>query len=98
MAEDFSSIHPELINIAKLVPSFRYTRRTLPLIRLLFRLVFLLPKTHPAVRIERYWIQAGDAKSRIRLRVYKPQKASAPIPCWFGCMAVDMSLGPRIER
>ena len=80
MAENLSSIHPELINIAKAVPSFRYTRRTLPLIRLFFRLVFLLSKTHPSVRIEQYWIQASDTKSRIRLRLYKPRKASVPVP------------------
>jgi hypothetical protein len=54
MTEDLSSIHPELFNVAKKIPSFRYTRRSLPLIRLLFRLIFLLPKTHPAVRIEQY--------------------------------------------
>ena len=80
MTEDLSIIHPELFNVAKKIPSFRYTRRSLPLIRLLFRLVFLLPKTHPTVRIEQYTIQSGDAKNRIRLRVYKPQKVSAPIP------------------
>jgi len=34
MAENLSAIHPELINTAKMVPNFRYTRRTLPLIRL----------------------------------------------------------------
>ena len=80
LAENLSSIHPELINSAKMVPSFRYTRGSLPLIRLFFRLVFLLSKTHPGVQIEQYWIQASDTKSRVRLRVYKPQKASAPIP------------------
>ena len=80
MAENLSSIHPELINSAKMVPSFRYTRGSLPLIRLFFRLAFLLSKTHPGIRIEQYWIQASDTKSHVRLRVYKPQKATAPIP------------------
>ena len=80
MTENLSSIHPELIKIAKMVPNFRYTRASLPLIRLFFRLIFLLPKTHPGVRIEQYTIQASDTKNRIRLRVYKPQKASAPVP------------------
>jgi acetyl esterase/lipase len=80
MTDNLSSIHPELINTAKMMPNIRYTRASLPLIRLLFRLVFLLPKTHPGVQIEHYAIRAGDAKNRIRVRVYKPQKASAPIP------------------
>ena len=53
MTENLSSIHPELISIAKMMPDFRYTRASLPLIRLFFRLIFLLPKTHPGVRIER---------------------------------------------
>jgi len=79
MAENLSSIHPELINIAKMMPNFRYTRGSLSLIRLFFKLV-LWPKTYPGVRIEHYTIRDGDTKSRIRLRVYKPQKASAPIP------------------
>lgn len=80
MTEYLSSINSELINVAKMIPSFRYTSRSLPLIRLFFRLIFLLPKTHPGVRIEQHTIQGGDMKNRIRLRVYKPQKASAPIP------------------
>ncbi len=80
MTENICSIHPELINVAKKIPSFRYTRRSLPLIRMLFRLIFLLPKTHPAVQIEQHTIQGADPKSPIRLRVYKPKKASSPIP------------------
>lgn len=85
MTENPASIHPELINTAKRIPNLRYTRGSLRLVRLFFRLPFLLPKTHPDVRIEQHTIQAGDLKSRIHLRVYKPRKASASIPVllWF---------------
>ena len=80
MTDNLSSIHPELISIAKNMPNIRYTFASLPMIRLLFRLVFLLPKIHPGVQIEHFTIRADDTKNRIRLRLYKPQKASAPVP------------------
>lgn len=85
MPVDFSLIHPELVGTAKMVPSFRYTRRTLPIIRFFFGTVFLLPKIHPDIGVQTYRVPTGEAESRLRLRLYKPLKASGPIPVlvWF---------------
>jgi acetyl esterase/lipase len=85
MEIDSSAIHPELVSTAKMVPGFRYTPRSLALIRLLFGAVFLLPKKHPGVRVQTYRVRAGEANNRLRLRLYKPRKASGPLPVllWF---------------
>jgi acetyl esterase/lipase len=80
MTKKYSSIHPELQSIAKMMPALRFTKGNLPLMRLVFTLPFLFPKTHPDVRIEEHTIKSGDIKSRLRLRIYKPKNACVPLP------------------
>lgn len=79
MASDFSSIHPELVSVAKLLPQLTYTPRSYKFLRLLMWLAGR-PKTNPSVQIERHSIQSQDGTHHIRLRVYKPRTMAAPAP------------------
>ncbi len=85
MTIERSSIHPELQSIAKMMPAFRFNKSNLPLMRLVFTLPYLSPKTHPDVRIEEYTVQSGNMKSSLRLRVYKPKNTTTTVPVllWF---------------
>jgi acetyl esterase/lipase len=79
MASDFSSIHSELVKVAKLLPDLTYTPRSYRFLRLLMWLAGR-PKTNPSVQIERHLIPSQDGTHCIRLRVYKPRSMVAPAP------------------
>lgn len=79
MNNQFSKIHPELRRAAQRTPRFHFSRKNLWLINLFVR---LMPsrKSIPGIHVENRHIPGPDGRTRLRLRVYKPQTMSAPGP------------------
>jgi acetyl esterase/lipase len=79
MNNNFSKIHPALVQIAKRSPKFDFNKSNLWLMRILMSLMPLakIPKT---VLISNIFIPAGSGQTKIRLRVYKPKMATTPTP------------------
>jgi acetyl esterase/lipase len=75
----FSKIHPELQKIANKSPKFLFSQKNLWLIRLL---TSLMPasKTPEDILVENIFISGQDARTKIRLRIYKPRSIAAPTP------------------
>jgi acetyl esterase/lipase len=83
MKDKFSNVHPELQRAAKRVPPFSVNNKNLWLNRLLLRLM-PTPKT-PGVFVENVHIPGKDDRTRVRLRVYKPESVvpSTPVLVWL---------------
>ncbi len=77
MKPQISEVHPELQAAAKKFPPFGFNGWTLRLLRLLTNLV-PASKTLEDIRIENIFIPVADAKTTIRLRIYKPKLMSSP--------------------
>jgi acetyl esterase/lipase len=78
MKDKLSKIHPELRRAAKRFPAVSVSSKNLWLARLLVRLAPAL-KT-PGVFAENIHVPGRDDRTRIRLRVYKPESVAPPTP------------------
>jgi acetyl esterase/lipase len=78
MKDKFSRVHPELQRAARWAPAFTFSNRNLWLVRLLMPFV-PAPKT-PGVFVENIRIPADNDRTRIRLRVYRPESVAPPMP------------------
>jgi len=79
MNNKFSKIHPELLQAAKMTPSFAISKINLWLIRLLMSLI-PTPKTPEDILVENIFIPGQDDRTKIRLRIYKPKTIASPTP------------------
>jgi len=79
MKDEFSTIHPELQQIAKKSPSFAFSNKNLWLIQGLMNLM-PRPKTPEDVFVENIFIPGQDDRAKTRLRIYKPKSITAPTP------------------
>lgn len=79
MKDQFSKIHPELQQIAKKSPKFIFNHKNLWLINLLIALT-PASKAPDDIRVENVFIPGQDARTKIRLRIYKPKSVAAPTP------------------
>jgi len=79
MSNQFSKIHPELQQAAKMSPTFTASRKNLWFIR---SLMFLMPpqKIPNDILVENILIPRQDGQTKIRLRIYKPKSITAPTP------------------
>jgi acetyl esterase/lipase len=79
MNNNFSKIHPALLQIAKRSPKFDFNKNNLWLMRGLMSLmpVAKIPKS---VSIANIFIVTESGQPKIRLRVYTPKMATAPTP------------------
>lgn len=79
MKKDFSKIHPQLQQSAKMFPNLTYSKLNIWLINLLSGLV---PASKPPqdVSIENVYIAGKNDKQKIRLRIYKPKSISEAMP------------------
>ena len=79
MTERYPDIHPDLSLAADRAPRFAAGRKNLWLFRTLLK---LMPgsKSHADLRRENIRIPHPDGRTRIRLRIYRPAKASEPTP------------------
>ncbi len=79
MKKDYSTIHPELQQLARKFPVVTYSKNNLWLMRWLVRLT--PPSKKPAdVVVENIFIPGQDDQPKIRLRVYTPTSVTEPIP------------------
>jgi len=79
MKKDFSKIHPQLQQSAKMFPNLTYSKSNVWLINLLSRLV---PASKPPqdVNIENVFITRNNGNQKIRLRIYKPKSSNEAMP------------------
>lgn len=79
MKKDFSKIHPQLQQSAKMFPNLTYSKLNVWLINLLSRLV---PASKPPqdVSIENVFIAGKHDKQKIQLRIYKPKSINEAMP------------------
>lgn len=75
----YSKIHPELQQAAKMSPKLRFNKRSIWFINLLMRLM-PSPKDLEGILIENIHIPRQADRTRVRLRIYKPENTSAPTP------------------
>lgn len=78
MRESIPLIHPQLQPAARMMPPLTFSRRNLWLIRF-FTSIMPASRAPRDVSIENVYIPGQDG-AKIRLRVYKPQDAHAPLP------------------
>lgn len=79
MKTDFSKIHPQLQQAAKIFPKLIYSQKNIWLINLLSRLM-PAPKPPQDIRIENIFIRGKNDMQKIRLRIYKPKSVKVPMP------------------
>lgn len=79
MKNEFSKIHPELQQIAKMSPKVNFSNKNLWLINLMMYLT-PAPKTPQDIVVENAFIRGQDDQTKIRLRIYKPKIIAAPTP------------------
>ncbi|HRJ74731.1 MAG TPA: hypothetical protein PLX90_01985, partial [Anaerolineales bacterium] len=72
MKKDYSKIHPQLQQSAKMFPNLTYSKLNVWLINLLSRLM-PAPKPPQDVSIENVFITSKHDKQKIRVRIYKPK-------------------------
>ncbi|HCK65550.1 MAG TPA: alpha/beta hydrolase [Anaerolineae bacterium] len=79
MKKDFSKIHPQLQQSAKMFPNLTYSKLNVWLINLLSR---FMPASKPPqdVSIENVFITGKHDKQKIRLRIYKPKSSNEAMP------------------
>ena len=78
MKDKLSKIHPELQQAARKFPALTVSNKNLWLIRLLMPLM-RTPRA-PEVLVQNVHIPGQDDRTRIRLRVYKPESLAPPTP------------------
>jgi acetyl esterase/lipase len=79
MKKDYSKIHPQLQQSAKMFPNLTYSKLNVWLVNLLSR---LMPASKPPqdVSIENVLIAGKYDKQKIRLRIYKPKSSNEAMP------------------
>lgn len=78
MKAKLSKIHPELQPAARWIPSITFSNRNLWLVTLL---IGLIPtRRTPGVLVENAHVWCRDDRTRIRLRVYRPESVASPTP------------------
>lgn len=84
MKKDFSKIHPQLQQSAKMFPNLTYSKLNIWLINLLSRLA-PAAKSPQDVSIEHVFIAGKHDKQKIQLRIYKPKSIheAAPVLIWL---------------
>lgn len=79
MSNQFSKIHPELQQAAKMSPKLNYNKHSIWFINILLRLM-PSPKNIEGILIENVQVPREEGQTRIRLRLYKPASISTPTP------------------
>jgi acetyl esterase/lipase len=79
MHNNFSKIHPALLQVAKRSPKFDFHKNNLWLMRI-FMSLMPVAKIPKAVFISNVFIPTGSGQTKIRLRVYKPKMVTTPTP------------------
>lgn len=79
MKKELTQIHPDLQQVARKMPRVTYSNKNLWLIQLLTR--FLpTPKAPQDILIENVFIPTANDRTKIRLRIYKRNSLTAPMP------------------
>jgi acetyl esterase/lipase len=73
------TIHPQLQEAAKMLPPLTFTKKNVWLLRMLIPLA-PRPKLPADVRVGNTFIPAEEARHRIRLRVYQPERMTGITP------------------
>ncbi len=79
MSAPFSKIHPELQEVAKKSPKFVFDIKNLWLLNFLMSLM-PAQKIPNEILVENIHIPGQDGRTKIRLRIYKPESIAAPTP------------------
>ncbi len=79
MQNQSSNIHPDLQQIAKMSPTISFSKMNFWLIHLIMHLT-PAPKIPADIHIENIFIPGQDARTKIRLRIYRPKSIAAPAP------------------
>jgi len=79
MKDQFSKIHPDLQQAAKMSPKLNYNKHSIWFINLLMKLM-PSPKNLEGILIENILIPREDGQTKTRLRLYKSASASTPTP------------------
>ncbi|HEX2619291.1 MAG TPA: alpha/beta hydrolase [Phototrophicaceae bacterium] len=84
MARDLTPVHPELRQRAKNFPRLSFNRWNVRLFQWLTRLQ-PKPKIPNGIQVDQTYIQSGDQKHRLRLRIYKPETllTVSPVLLWM---------------
>ena len=89
MKNNFSNIHPELQQAAKISPKFNFSKKNLWLIYLLMYLT-PSPKTPEDILIKNVAIPGQADRTKIRLRIYQPKSFAAPTPSRAASVAANI--------
>jgi len=79
MKDQFSKIHPDLQQAAKMSPKLNYNKHSIWFINMLMRLI-PSPKNPEGILIENVYIPREDGQTKTRLRLYKSASASTLMP------------------
>lgn len=78
-APTFPEVHPDLQEAARKCPSFTMTGGKLWLMRLAMRFM-PMPRVPAEILVENRHIPGPNGRRKIRLRLYRPREAAAPMP------------------